>query len=48
MSTVEKHPPPNFKTGEAIITNTNDSLVKMATSYYQAAAWLIKNKKYNK
>jgi len=39
---------PNFKTGEATITNTNDSLVKMATSFYQAAAWLIKNKKYNK
>ena len=39
---------PDFKTGTATVTNTNDSLVKMATSFYQAAAWLIKNKKFHK
>ncbi len=39
---------PDFKTGAATITNTNDSLVRMATSFYQAAAWLIKNKKFNR
>ena len=39
---------PDFKTGTASIINTNDSLVKIATSFYQAAAWLIKNKKFNK
>ncbi len=39
---------PDFKTGAATITTTNDSLVKMATSFYQAAAWLIKNKKFSK
>ena len=39
---------PDFRNGTATITNTNDSLVKMATSFYQAAAWLIKNRKYNK
>ena len=39
---------PDFKTGTATNTNLNDSLVKMATSFYQAAAWLIKNKKFNK
>ncbi len=39
---------PDFKTGAATITKTNDSLVKMATSFYQAAAWLIKNRKFKK
>ena len=40
---------PDFKTGTAsTIINTNDSMVKIATSFYQAAAWLIKNKKFNK
>ena len=39
---------PDFKTGAAINTNLDENLVKMATSFYQTAAWLIKNKKYNK
>lgn len=39
---------PDFKTGAATITKTNESLKKMATSFYQAAAWLIKNMKFNK
>ena len=38
---------PDFKTGEAISTNINDTLVKIATSFYQTAAWLIQNKRYN-
>ena len=37
---------PDFKTGAAVTTQTNDSLAKLATSFYQSAAWLIKNKKY--
>ena len=39
---------PDFKTGAATLTKANDSLAKMATSFYQTAAWLIKNKKFNK
>jgi len=37
---------PNFKTGAATITALNDTLSKLAISFYQTAAWLIKNKKY--
>ena len=37
---------PDFKTGAATATKLNDSLVKMATAFYQTAAWLVKNKKY--
>jgi phosphoglycerol transferase MdoB-like AlkP superfamily enzyme len=38
---------PNFITGESVPAVLNDSLVKEAQSFYQVAAWLIKNKKYN-
>lgn len=37
---------PDYKTGSASITALNDTLATMATSLYQTAAWLIKNKKY--
>ena len=37
---------PDFKTGAAKSTALNDTLAKLATSFYQTAAWLIKNKKY--
>jgi hypothetical protein len=39
---------PNFETGEAVPVTLNDSLAKEAISFYQAAVWLIKNKKYGK
>lgn len=39
---------PNFTTGAAAETPLNDSLAKKAIAYYQAAAWLIKNKRYNR
>ncbi len=39
---------PNFTTGEAAAVPLNDSLGKGAISFYQAAVWLIKNKKYSK
>jgi phosphoglycerol transferase MdoB-like AlkP superfamily enzyme len=39
---------PNFTTGEALSTPLNNSLSKEAISFYQAAVWLIKNKKYQK
>lgn len=39
---------PDFITGKAAKTSMNDSLVKQAIAYYQAAAWLLKNKKYGK
>ncbi len=39
---------PNFITGEAVGVQLNDSLGKEAMSFYQAAVWLIKNKKYGK
>lgn len=37
---------PNFKTGAATSTQLNDTLATLATSFYQTASWLIKNKKY--
>ena len=37
---------PDFKTGSAKSTQLNDTLAKLATSFYQTAAWLIKNKKF--
>ncbi|MGC4036398.1 MAG: LTA synthase family protein [Chitinophagaceae bacterium] len=39
---------PDFSTGKASATGKNDSLIKQAIAYYQAAAWLLKNKKYGK
>jgi phosphoglycerol transferase MdoB-like AlkP superfamily enzyme len=39
---------PDFATGKAANTAINDSLVKQAIAYYQAAAWLLKNKKFGK
>lgn len=39
---------PDFTTGKATSTTLNDSLVKQAIAYYQAAAWLLKNKKFGK
>jgi hypothetical protein len=39
---------PDFLTGEAVVVKQNDSLTKMATAFYQTAAWLIKNAKYKK
>jgi phosphoglycerol transferase MdoB-like AlkP superfamily enzyme len=38
---------PDFRTGNAIGSSLNDSLVNQAISYYQCAAWLLKNKKQN-
>jgi hypothetical protein len=37
---------PDFTTGKANKTPANDSLVKQAIAYYQAAAWILKNKKF--
>ena len=39
---------PDFTTGKATKTAINDSLVKQAIAYYQAAAWILKNKKFGK
>ncbi len=39
---------PDFITGKATSTASNDSLVKQAIAYYQAAAWILKNKKFGK
>jgi len=39
---------PDFKTGAAAETPLDDSLAKKAMAYYQAAAWLIKNKRYRR
>lgn len=39
---------PDFTTGKATKTSPNDSLIKEAIAYYQAAAWLLKNKKFGK
>jgi len=39
---------PDFTTGKATRTSSNDSLVKQAIAWYQAAAWVLKNKKYSK
>jgi phosphoglycerol transferase MdoB-like AlkP superfamily enzyme len=36
---------PDFSTGNAVPVPLNDSLVKLAVSYYQCANWLLKNKK---
>jgi phosphoglycerol transferase MdoB-like AlkP superfamily enzyme len=38
---------PDFKTGAAVGKALNDTLAKQAQSFYQTAAWLIKNKKYS-
>ena len=39
---------PDFKTGAASEAPLNDSLANEAIAWYQAAAWLIKNKRYNR
>lgn len=39
---------PDFATGAAAEAPVKDSLAKKAIAWYQAAAWLIKNKRYNK
>lgn len=39
---------PNFGNGKANEVPLTDSLAKKAIAYYQAAAWLIKHKQYNK
>ncbi|MEQ1553717.1 MAG: sulfatase-like hydrolase/transferase [Ferruginibacter sp.] len=39
---------PDYTTGNAKLIPENDSLVKEAISFYQVAAWYVKNKKYSK
>ena len=39
---------PDFVTGKATKTSSNDSLITQAIAYYQTAAWLLKNKKLGK
>ncbi|MEO8770118.1 MAG: LTA synthase family protein [Ferruginibacter sp.] len=39
---------PDFKTGNAVRIAPVDSLVQKAISFYQVAAWLVKNKKYGR
>ncbi|MBO9632209.1 MAG: sulfatase-like hydrolase/transferase [Chitinophagaceae bacterium] len=39
---------PDFVTGNSIRVNITDSLADQAIAYYQTAAWLLENKKYNK
>ncbi|QEC41193.1 LTA synthase family protein [Pseudobacter ginsenosidimutans] len=39
---------PDFATGNAVRVSVTDSLAGQAIAYYQAAAWLLKHKKYNK
>ena len=39
---------PDFITGSAEHSKLNDTLANEATSFYQAASWLIKNHRYNK
>ena len=39
---------PDFKTGSAVEEKIDETLEKKAIAYYQVAAWLIKNKRYNK
>lgn len=42
---IEEHP--NFITGSATDIPVNDSLAKLAISYYQCASWLLKHSKQN-
>lgn len=39
---------PDYVTGNAVRVNVTDSLADQAIAYYQTAAWLLKNKRYNK
>ncbi|MGN6420370.1 MAG: LTA synthase family protein [Pseudobacter sp.] len=39
---------PDYVTGNSVRMTVTDSLAEQAIAYYQTAAWLLKNKRYNK